>query len=695
MSPSGGGPESQREETMTETAEAVTEAPKTFAEAQAVLAAKLPGYTLRPHQTALAAELEEAIADAANILAQAGTGTGKSLAALIAHILAGHRTVVATATKALQSQYALKDLPFLEEHLGVPFTWAVIKGRSNYPCFLQMEAITAPTAAQAKVIERVKEISTPEAVREMAVTDREEFPFLTEDDWRPFSISSDECPGKKACPFGDVCLAERAKAKAATADVVITNISYLIQDLLLRDTSDDNVQLLGEIGRVVIDEGHVLPEVARGALEDTIGQGSLVKLARDMGAYMQREELDHKLAAAIEHAADDAWNHVSAVYRTWVQEKNQGKADPMPLPKKDVEGDLAPYLVGIFNAVRWAREEVNSKRPAEERAKTAKTRLLRRSAKVMSRIENYIFSPEGETVRWAEMEVSSFRGERRERVFLCSAPVNVGPFLRKILWEKIPTALMSATLATGKRDFAFMTEELGLNVGEKPRTFDAGSPFDYPKQVVLFTPESGKPEPLQKTMPAWRAYAQGATKYLVTQSGGGALLLFTSRSAMNEAYQALADDFRGLGLTVLKQGDSTPGELVRIMKEDGHAVLFALRTFFEGVDIQGSALRLVVIDKLPFTPPTDLVHKAREEAVARRYRSERAGFDKLAVPEMSLVLTQAFGRLIRHTGDRGVVAILDARLNSKAYGRRILESLPPARRTTDPRVAAEFLAQSR
>jgi ATP-dependent DNA helicase DinG len=687
---------------MTETAEVT--APATFAQAQEILAANLPGYTRRAHQMALAEEIEKVIAGEGEIeagggeghshgLCQAGTGTGKSLAALITHILSGERTVVATATKALQSQYATKDLPFLEAHLGLPFKWAVIKGRGNYPCLLQMEQLTAPTPRQAEVIARVEELSAPEAVREMLVTDREDFPALSNEEWRPFSVSSDECPGKKNCPFGEQCFAERAKARAQEADVVVTNTAYLLQDLVLRDRSDGNVQLLGEIGRVVVDEAHTLPEVARGALEDMIGKGAVVKLARDMGAYLQRQDLDHSLTAEVERAAESLWAFLSGSYRTWVKDKNQGDTDPMPISGPLLEDGFSPYLAALYLAVERAREEVNSKRPSADREKTAKTRLLRRSANMMERIRNYAESPDGETVRWAELEVSMFRGERREAVKLCSAPVSVGPFLRRLLWDKIPTVLMSATLATGK-SFSFMEENVGLRRGEA-RLYDAGSPFDYPRQAMLFTPESGKPEPVARTLTAWRAYSQGATRYLVTQSGGGALLLFTSRSAMNSAYDALADDFRDMGLTVLKQGDSTPGELVRVMKDDGHAVLFALRTFFEGVDIQGSALRLVVLDKLPFTPPTDLVHKAREEALVRRYRSERAGFDHLAIPEMTLVLTQAFGRLIRHVTDRGVVAILDPRLNSKGYGRRIMAALPPATRTTDPREAAEFLSQSR
>ena len=685
---------------MTELAKAT--APATFAEAQEVLAANLQGYARRTHQEALAAMMEEVLAGGGHGIAQAGTGTGKSLAALITHVLAGvrrkeaglpHRTIIATATKALQGQYAGKDLPFLEACLGVPFKSAVLKGRSNYPCHLKIEELTNPNAAQQQVISRVQEISTPEAVRELTVVDRESFPGITAQDWSAFSMSADECPGKKDCPFGDVCITERAKARSADADVVVTNTSYLLQDLILRRQSEGNVQLLGEIGRIVVDEAHTLAEVARGALEDTIGQGSPVKLARDMGAYMQRENLDHTLAAQVERSAASLWEHLEGMYRTWMREKNYGSADPMALTEHALTYDLGSYFIDLIEVLSRARDEVNSKRASDDRQRVAKTRILRRSANMLDRLMAYAGAPQGETVRWAELETKMFRGQRHERVLLCSSPVDVGPFLRDLLWEEIPTILMSATLAVGG-SFEFTEANVGLRPKEA-LTYSAGSPFDYQRQAVLFTPDKDRPEPLQKTITAWKSYAQAATRRLVNASGGGALLLFTSRTAMNEAHGALAGDFRDQGLTVLKQDDSTPGELVRVMKEDGHAVLFALKTFFEGVDIPGSALRLVVLDKLPFVPPTDLVHKAREEAVARRHGTQRAGFDHLSVPEMTLTLTQAFGRLIRSVDDRGVVAILDSRLNTKGYGRKIMEALPPARRTSDIKVAADFLATCR
>jgi ATP-dependent DNA helicase DinG len=684
---------------MTETAEATT-APTTFAEAQDVLAGSLPGYTRRAHQMALAEITEAVIRDSRHGLFQAGTGTGKSLVALITAILSGQRTIIATATKALQNQYARKDLPFLEQYLGVPFTWAVIKGRANYPCHAQAEVIQDPSPRQAEVIARVEELSTPDAVRDLEVTDREDFPDLTEEEWRPFSISADECPGKDNCPFGNVCIAERAKAKAGQSDIVITNTAYLLRDLSLRDQSAGNVQLLGHMDRVVVDEAHTLPDVARSALEDMLGEGQLVKLARDMAAYMKREDLDYQLAQRIEPAAAGLWRQVTTAYADWMEVKSKGKYDPMPLAHDDLMGDAyGSYFIDLYQSIDAARTEINSQRAYEDRQKLARTRLLRRSLKVLARIEAFTTDSEDKTVRWAQMQESTFRGETRRRVFLYSSPVQVGDFLRKVLWDSVPTTLISATLAAGN-DFSFMKRTVGLREpkGDEPpeaEVYDAGTPFDYKTQAMLFVPAKGKPEPTPQNKATWRGYMQGATKYLVTAAGGGALLLYTSRAEMNTAYEALADDFREQGLHVMRQGDTTTSKLIEMMKADGNAVLFALRTFFEGIDIQGDALRLVVIDKLPFAVPTDLVHQARENALIRERGDKWAGFEYLTIPEMILVLTQGLGRLIRHADDRGVMAVLDPRLMSKGYGTKIMRKLPPATVTTDPARAADFLRRSR
>jgi ATP-dependent DNA helicase DinG len=673
-------------------------APATFAEAQEILAAKLPGYTRRTHQMALAEKYEAVLASGGHGLFQAGTGTGKSLGILIPIILSGERVVVATATKALQNQYSGKDLPFLEEHLGVPFTWAVIKGRSNYPCYAKAKEISAPTRGQQQILGRMAELRDKQAVVDLEITDREDFPAVPEGEWSAFSMSSTECPGKKSCPFGEVCIAERAKARAAEAQVVVTNTAYLLTDLNFRSQTEGNVQLLGEIDRVVIDEGHTLGDVATSTLEDTMGEGSFAKLGRDMAAYLDRAELNERLGLAIEPAAAALWEALGDLHTLFTRKIS--RTDPMPLSPQQLIDDLGPHFIALYRAIDEARAEVGSRRGYDEAEKMARTRILRRSANQLDRLRAYTTDPASKTVRWAELEVSKFRGQTRERLYLRSAPVSVAPFLRSALWDAFPTTLMSATLSTGKdrrtgeTDFSYLERSIGLDRGEAD-TYDAGSPFDYPRQAMLFTPAKGAPEPVGANVPAWRTYAQAVTGHLVRESGGGALLLFTSRSAMNEAWGGLAEQFEASGLHCMRQGDAPAGELVRMMKEDGNAVLFALRTFFEGIDIQGSALRLVVIDKLPFTPPTDLVHKARCEAVNAEYGDQWAMFDKLIVPEMLLILTQAFGRLIRHANDKGVIAILDPRLSSKGYGRKILAALPPARQTTDVEAASAFLRSAR
>lgn len=673
-------------------------APRTFEEAQDILAAKLPGYAKRTHQIALAEQMEQVIAAEgtlaeghAHLLAQAGTGTGKSLAYLIACILSGKRTIVATATKTLQGQISGKDIPFLLEHLGVDFKAAVIKGRANYPCHERIRQIEHPTPGQAHVIARVEELSTPEAVRDLKVVDREDFPELPEAEWRDFSMSSEECPGASLCPFGEVCLAQRAKARAAEADVVITNTAYLLRDLKLRQMSGGNVALLGDVELIVIDEAHVLPEVATSALEDTLMQGGIAKLSRDMAAYMNRMRLDVTLAEVIEPAASALWAEVADRYLDFAR-RNRGNYDPMPLSQAVLIRELGSYFAAVTQAVDAAKAEILTQRAFDDDTKMARSRLLRRADNITARLTAYTMSPDDETVRWAIIEKSLSRSGPVERLYLRSAPVSVGPFLREAMWDVVPTFLVSATLAPAK-DFSYMERQVGLRKGEAS-AYNAGSPFDYRKQVTLFTPDKNQPDP-SKNEAAWRSYTQGVAKFLVEAGQGGALLLFTSRRAMNEAYDAMAAGFRSEGLHVMRQGDAPNGELIRMMKEDGNAVLFALRSFFEGVDVPGDALRLVVIDRLPFAPPTDLVRKARKAVLVREHGNEMAGFNYLDVPGMMLILEQGFGRLIRTVEDKGVVAILDPRLNSKFYGSRILAALPDAARTSNPREAAEFLRQSR
>lgn len=660
--------------------------PASFLEAQDVFAAKLPGYTRRPHQIALAEVIERSVAEGLILMAQAGTGTGKSFALMIPAIQSGKRTVVAVPTKALQDQY-VGDLTFLEENLGIDFKWAILKGRANYPCWVRSQAVTSPSRGQQEVLDSMARNSDP---REGQIIDRESFPALTRQEWSAFSMSADECPGATDCPFARQCFTERAKARAAKADVVVTNLAYLIQDLRLRLATDDNVVLLGKIEQVIIDEAHMLPEAVTSALEDVMSEYTFKVLARDLAGYLFDHERDDMLAAEIEQATDRLWTRLARAYRDWAK-GDLRVSDPMPLTVSQLisPDHFADQFADLYQAIEAARDEVKATRPADERDEMQRSRLMRRTASLMQRIWEYTTDLPEKTVRWTEAEDKPFRGETVRRYSLRSAPVKVGPFLRAAIWDKTPAVLSSATLAAGE-DFTPLMDLMGLGKGEAV-TYDAGSPFDFPRQATLFVPGKDMPDP--KGQPAaWRSYSQAVTRHLVERSGGGALLLFTSRSAMKESYEALAPGFRAAGMHVMIQdGDTPASQLIRAMKEDGNAVLFALRTFFQGIDIQGRALRLVVIDKLPFPVPSDLVYKAREEELIRRHNDKWAGFTRLMIPLMILDLMQAFGRLIRHADDYGVVAILDSRLSSKRYGTQIIKALPRAKLTTDPEEAASFL----
>jgi ATP-dependent DNA helicase DinG len=661
----------------------------TFAEAQDVLAAKLPGYTRRPHQMALAEQVEQAMADGRPILGQAGCGTGKSLAALIPVIQNGERTVVATATKALQDQYR-GDLDFLLENLGIDFRYAVLKGRSNYPCALKISELENPNYAQTGVLEVMKDLDLDDPD---VIVDREGLPSTSDADWRGLSMTTTECPGKKACPFGNVCMTERAKDKAGRASVVVTNTTYLLLDLILRKQSDGTVALLGDFEHLLIDEAHELFDKATDALSDSMGETAFQFLARDIEAFLHDQHRDISSVQVIRDAASVLWARFQRTFAT-VNEGSR-KEDPVKMGLSALLA-VGPQIEALIDAIGDAREAVVNVRGLDpmEREGIARGKLMRRTAEWGSRLARILISETD--VRWLEMETRLYRGEQQKNLMLRTAPLTPAPFLRENIWNRTQATLMSATLVTGNNPaskFDFVRDQLGFRRDEAIE-FDAGTPFDFQNQAMLYVPAKGSPEPSGATAAAWKIQAQQQMKMLTEAAGGNALLLFTSRVAMNDAYAALAEGFIEKGIRVMKQGDAPTPEMIRAIKEGG-TVIFGLRTFFVGIDIQGDALKFVGIDKLPFAVPTDVLHSERCEVIKKAAGGNTwAPFAKLTIPEMSLVLIQGFGRLIRHANDKGVVAIFDPRLKSKSYGKTILGSLPPAPQTDDIRKAMAFLRES-
>lgn len=640
----------------------------TWTTAEEQLSKTLPGYESRENQTALAQTIEKGLADGAHLMAQAGTGTGKSLANLIPAIefaVENDTTViVSTATKALQAQYADKDIPFLQANLGIDFRWALLKGRSNYACKAKLAELGPDTVFNQRQL--VEELDREDADGDIEA-------LVTELDMRDrpkLVSSSDECPGKRDCPFGDVCFAERAKTKARDAQLVIVNHSMLVTDLMVRERTEGKASILPpEFGGVVIDEAHELEEYATSAMGTEFSQNSLTSIATQVTNFVGNPKAAQGLNGA-------------SVKLFTVLSNFLGKDSTKALD----EGTILKHQEVLFavqdelNAAASAVAEVAVHQ--DDQKLQRRKRLLKRLDSLTERFTRIMVATSSELVRWVEHD-------NKRGTILKFAPLHVGPFLRDNLWEGRAGVLLSATLAMGS-DFSYIANRLGI---DDYRSFDAGTPFNYPKQASLFVPEGFDPSPARAM--EWRAKVGATLTQLAKASGGRALFLFTSTSAMKQAHQAVAPFLEEEGITVLMQGEQTNRALTETFKADETSVLFALKSFMTGFDVQGDALRLVVLDKLPFPVPTDVINKARTDAWDAKHDGWKDGsFMRMTVPGMSLTLSQAFGRLIRTRNDEGLVAILDSRLHSKpSYGKKIMAALPPARRTKDLREAVSYLEE--
>lgn len=624
---------------------------KTFADAETKLAASLPGYEPRPHQQRLARAIEGAIATKRHLIGEAGTGVGKSLAYLIPAILSGKRVVVATATKALQSQIATKDAPFLAEHLGIDFSFAVLKGRSNYLCRNRLVAAEVADDVRAALSERASE--------EDFSGEREDLGFDIDDrDWREVASNSDVCFELGCKSLADehgryLCFAQQAKARAAAASVVVANHALLATDLLVREVSDGYANLLGEYDVLVIDECHEFQEYVTSSLGGQISQGSfrtIAAWARNLGRDLD-VEVDGVLTTLL-GAVDELWDNLE-----------DGRLYPAHLLGDPGFEVVAKASFELLDTV----DRMVGKAADERTDKRART-LLARVRTLADRWFRVVTAPPDEFVRWVETERARGRGEDRKVVRY--APIVVGPYLAEHLWPNCTAILVSATVMVDNRA-DYVAGWLGLTDYDE---LDVGTPFDYHTQAMLYIP-SHLPEPSQRTRQQWSVQMRETIVELVEASRGRALLLFTSYREMAACYDAIA---HRLNYVSRKQGDAPHRVLYEWFAENTDSVLFATKSFFTGIDVAGESCSLVVLDKLPFAVPTDPMVEARCEAI------ERDGgnvFREFTIPEMVLPLKQGFGRLIRRSTDRGTVSILDPRLVKKGYGKTILRSLPPARRT--------------
>ncbi|MGH9184103.1 MAG: ATP-dependent DNA helicase [Acidimicrobiales bacterium] len=634
------------------------------------LTAALPDGEVRPGQVAMAEAVARAMEERRHLLVQAGTGTGKSLAYLVPCVLSGRRCVVVTATKALQEQLTAKDLPLLEAALGVPFRAALLKGRSNYLCLAALEdAERGGGDGQGSLLDPGHDRGRLAGVRAWAAAavtgDRSDLPWAVADrEWAAVSVGWGECPGAARCSHGEGCFAERARAGAAEADVVVVN-TYLYG---LHLASGGVVLPPHEV--VVIDEAHALEDIAAQALGATVGPGRL----RHLAAACRR-------LLAGDHPAPDRLDTVASHLEAALAPLVGRRVDP-------AGGELATVLVGCAEAAAAAGSAARCLDAGED----VGTRVERVVQLVGGVVGDVRALGEGGDRHVTWVEDGGRGGGAVPSPVLRTAPVDVGESLAATLFAERTVVLTSATLTVGGR-FEPIAARVGLDrlatatAGEdRPAppwwSLDVGSPFDYQGHALLYC-AAHLPDPRS---PGFEAAVTAEMEGLVRAAGGRTLALFTSRRAMEAAAQRLE---RNLPFPVLVQDALPRPRLRRAFLGEESSVLLATMSFWQGFDAPGPTCSLVVVDRLPFSRPDDPLVQARREVAAR---SGRDPFATVDLPRAAVLLAQGVGRLIRAGDDRGVVAVLDRRLATAPYRWTLVRSLPPMRRTRDPAEVRAVLA---
>jgi ATP-dependent DNA helicase DinG len=607
----------------------------------------LPAAEERPGQLEMAQAVAQGIAANRHLIVQAGTGTGKTMGYLVPAVLAGKRIVVATATKALQDQLAAKDLPFLESHLGKPFEWAVLKGRSNYICMQRVRELQA-TAGQGQLeIEEFAATTKVEIKRlsEWSGTtktgDQADLSWSPSDRaWQAVSVGSDECPGGTKCPMGDVCFAELARARASVADVVVVNLH-----LYGLNVASGNV-LLPEHDIVVIDEAHQLEDIMSDTVGVQIGPGRFTNLA----AVVRRIVDDPAIVGGLAEVAPS----IREALRPFA---GQRLNKPFPDLIQDALIDARNRIEKAQSALRAINTDVPESQQRKIRAQQVATRVQEQIDVALGKHEGYVAFVSGSPDH-ARLEI---------------APLDVGPVLARGVWAKRTAILTSATLPA----------TLGNRVGLVPGSYsqiDVGSPFDYRTNALLYCAVH-LPDPRSAQ---FAAAVHDELAALITAAGGRTLALFTSWKAMDAAAAAVKDLVK---VPILTQRDFPKTALVRAFSEDESSCLFATAGFFQGVDIPGRTLSLVTIDRIPFPRPDDPLLTARRELLGA------AAFGEIDLPRAAMLLAQATGRLIRNATDRGVVAVFDPRLGKASYRWQVVNALPPMRRTRERAEVESFLRE--
>ena len=640
--------------------------------------AAVPGSSDRPGQRAMVSAVAQALASGEHLLVQAGTGTGKSLGYLVPALASGKRVVVATATKALQAQLVDKDLPRLARALtpvlGRTPTYALAKGRSNYFCLQQAgggpgaredepdSLFDGPASSLGTQVVRLREWGD-----DTPTGDRDEVPFpVTDRAWRQVSVSARECLGSK-CPSRADCFAEKAREAAQSADVVVANHTLLALDVFT------GVSVLPERDAVVLDEAHEFVSSVTEALSHELAQGDVrraVAGAADLVATTTQERL--------EQARDGLEGVLATLQPGWIQGLDRYALDAIAL--------LGRAAVEAGSEItRDAREAEGDELELarRERAKAALTAIADAAQELGTpSVSSAVYATaDGASTRLrvSPLRVGGALGSRlfgETTVVATSATLTLGGSFRHAASQLGLVWLAGSPVGDGEardgRERAAVDEVLDRDDEQPPprwRSLDVGSPFDYRRQAQLWVARS-LPDPGRMAI-SWAREVDALLIELVQAAGGRTLGLFSSTAAAARAAAAVRD---ATDLPVLLQGDDSPGALQHAFAADARTCLFGTRSFWQGVDTPGSACQLVVLDRIPFGHVDDPLAKARLAAAADAGRN---GFLEVTLPPAAVLLAQGAGRLVRSTSDRGIVVVLDPRLETAGYSRTLLDTLPP------------------
>jgi ATP-dependent DNA helicase DinG len=637
------------------------------------LARALPAFEPRAGQVEMAAAVAHAFEDGGVLLAEAGTGTGKTLAYLIPAILKRERVLISTGTKNLQEQIYFKDIPALRDALGIPFTATCMKGRANYLCLHKLDRLNdgGDLVSHDVFLPIIREWSG-----RTDTGDRAELTELPEDVgfWNEVSATADTCLGTE-CPRYDECFVTRMRQRAAESDVVIVNHHLLCADAAVRKNAYGEV--IPACSHAIVDEAHQLEDVATQYFGFSISNFRVEDLARDIEQVGSAAGRDSAAAARDVAKAVDTLRDLTRAFfteltfahrsngRVKAEERLRATAESL-FPAREAAAQLSGALDAIEQVFARARlkpgaageagNDARGQADPDDVDETIAT-LARRAGELRDDLRLLMRADDDRYVYFVE-----FRGRG---VFLRASPIDVSEIVRDLLLDRMRTTVLTSATLTVDGSFEYIRARLGIRTAVEIRL---PSEFNFEEQAILYLP---------RRMPDPRAdnFAVAAGREVVEilrRSRGRAFVLFTSYASMR-AVHAIAE----LSLTypILMQGSAPRSQLLNQFRTTPHAVLFATSSFWQGVDVVGDALSCVIVDKLPFASPSDPITAARVDAIRARGGDP---FGEYQVPLAILTLQQGLGRLIRHRQDRGVLAVLDPRLRTKGYGARFVASLPPA-----------------